>query len=262
MAWNYPPRQFAPPNSGAGGVTFTNSAEPAAAGSTLILPVGVRPAVAGVIPTVTVTDNLAGTWERLTQGPTNGSTYTEIWMRRNATGVTTINLGTAAGGSDIQNIQGHPLELTGATPGTPIVASQGNASAATWPAATVTVPTGAVVIGNLTLGVTNRAIDLTHPGYTDLIELKSSGLCTRAAHTLTEATGDTGPTWAIVPGGSSTGNSSSVASTVAIPASEDGEPDPDPDPDPPVVTTTLRRVTGGTLVPIRLAVVTGSGLDY
>lgn len=259
MPWNYPPRAFTAPNSGAGGVTFTNTAAPAVAGSTLILPVGVRPTVATTIPTVTVTDNLGGTWERLVQGPTGGSTFTEIWMRRNAAGVTTITVGTAAGGSDIQNIHAHPLEWTGATPGTIVVKPAANASATSWPAATVAAPAGAVVVGNLSLGVTNREILMTEADYTASGDLKSSGLNSLSAHRLAPTAMTTGPTWAVGPGGSSTGASSSVAATVAIaPATE---PDPDPDPEP--VTTMLRRVNAdGTLTPVRLAWAYADRVDY
>lgn len=233
-SWNYPPRAFAAPGSGGGSVTFSNTAEPAAPGSTLILSVGVRPssaaASAGIVPDVTVTDNLGGVWERLVQGPTGASTFPETWMRRDAGGVTSITLTSAAGGSDVANIQGHPLEWTGATPGAIAVKPQPNASATSWPAAEVDAPAGSFVVGNMTLGVTNRALQLTAPAYVAGGEFKASSLTSLSAHRVVMAAETTGPTWGIVAGGTSTGASSSVASTVAVAPA--GGPDPDPDPPP------------------------------
>lgn len=218
-------------------VTTTNSLEPAAPGSTLVTVVAVRPAAADTILNVTVTDNLGGTWVQAPGigGDASTSSNLYIFARANAGGVTSVTISADGAGNSAASLTewaGGPTTLP-----TWISAAASHPSGTSWPPVTINAPSGALVIGGASMGVTSRFIEPAPP-YTLLRDAKGSQIYGVSAYYIPAATETTGPTFTLTGGAAS----SLTAVTAALPAASD-EPDPDPDPVPAAV---WARIYNGT----------------
>lgn len=178
-----------------------------------------RPA-AGQTPTAIVSDDLSGTWELLGQAPSGGSTVTAILMRRNAAGIGSVSITATAGTYD--QVSAIVREFNGASPGAVTVDSAQHESALVWPPVEVAAPAGALVLGSLSLGVTNRDVDLVEGStYGEAVETKSTQLYHITAHRILTGAATTGPAWHVT-GGSTPNAASASAVTIAIAAEEGG----------------------------------------
>lgn len=213
MAWTLNRKWLGPGESapsGANSITVLNSANPAIAGSTIIVMLAIKPVESDVIPTVSVVDNLNGTWHQVSDsngpvmagGPTASSKYT-IFVRLNAGGVSSITV-SATGGVN-PYLLAHIGEFSGGpTSGVPVwdVKAQVNPNGLTWPALTVSAGPGALVLSGGSMGVTNRTLTPSAP-FAVLGDNRQSGLHNVAAFFAPTEEGQHGPTWTVATSASS-----------------------------------------------------------
>jgi len=254
MVWNFTRVWQNPgnvPPYGAGVVSITNTSAPAAAGSTLVLLATVRPAAAEDPVTLAPSDNLGGTWHQAKDAQGNpiyvgagSSTRYAVYARLNAGGVSTVTL--TGGASAVADIIYHLAEFSGGpTGGEPVWVATGTTrpSGDTWDVLQVDAPAGALVVGGMSVGVTNRAFAAPGGGFALLGDYKTGGRHNIAAYRVTDTAGMTGPVWTKLSGSATSLNTV----TAAIVGSTGGGSDPGPDPEPVPSGPVWARIYDGTV---------------
>lgn len=193
-----------PHNSGTGTVSFS-SGTPAATGSSLILEVATKIAGPSSNASITVSDNLGGVWSQVTDA--NGdpvvagdgaSSKVTMFARLGAGGVTNVTITSL---DTSTSAQGYLIAFLREYTGGPaagavewVVDSTVGADGNSWPVVGIDVPSGALVTGLASTGVTNRFFNVDLPwAYQDH---RSSGLSLMSARLVTtQAETDIGPEW-------------------------------------------------------------------
>lgn len=234
-------------------VTTTNTAVPAADGSTLVVMAAIRPGTADTLLNVTVTDNLGGTWSQAPAigGDAASSSNFYIFARPNAGGVTSVTVSADGAANSAVSL----TEWAGGPTSAPqwVAASASRPSGTSWAPVEVTAPAGSLVLGGASMGVTTRFLAV-QPPYTLLRDAKGSQIYGVSSYLAPTVETVTGPTFTLTSG---TASSMAVVTAALLPGSNE------PDPEPPTSPTILRRVNAdGSLTPVRLGWAYPDHIDY